>query len=265
MLLPVSTDIVDDKRVRFHRSGRGATLILLHGYPDNLQIWSAVAPLLSSSLDVIAFDWPGMGASEPWTGGATPFHMADRLLALMDHWRIERAAICGIDMGGQPALVAAARHPERISHAIVTGSLLQWDAPTSWDIRLLRRFRFNEFFLKRFPRFVFRRALSTFGATVDEDVREDFWECFRRRDVRDYIVRMCAGYEGTLPRLPAEYERITVPALAIWGTDDRHFPAVHAQRLAHAALRTIDGGHWLPLQKSEEFATIVSRFVRRSP
>ena len=61
------------------RLGSGRPVILLHGYPDNLQIWSEVAIRLADQFEVIAFDWPGMGNSDDWSGGTTPFHMADRL------------------------------------------------------------------------------------------------------------------------------------------------------------------------------------------
>jgi len=139
------------------------------------------------------------------------------------------------------------------------------DQPPGRRRSSITHFRFNELFLKRFPGIVFRRALSTFGAQIAREVREDFWEHFQRPAVREYIVRMCAGYEGTLPRLPAEYERITVPLLAIWGTDDRHFPVIHAERLPRAGVQMIAGGHWLPLEQSEQFAAAVDTFVRRSP
>jgi len=249
-MLPTRFDDVRGKRVRYFRGGEGPPIVFLHGYPDNLQIWSAVAPLLGG-FEIIAFDWPGMGRSEAWAGGATPFHMADRLLALLDHWRIARAALVGIDMGGQPAVVAAAQHPDRVSHLIVSGSLLQWDAPTSFDIAVLRKFRFNQFFLKHFPRQVFRRAVPA----IDEDVRRDFWEHFRRPEVRDFIVRMCAGYQGTLPKLPSE---VSVPTLCLWGSNDRHFPVIHASHLRGAKVQVIAGGeHWLPLQKPREFAEAV--------
>ena len=237
--------------MRFSREGEGPPIVLLHGYPDNLQIWSAVAPRLDG-FERIAFDWPGMGGSEAWAGGATPAHMASRLIALLDHWRIGRAAIAGIDMGGQPAVVAAAQHPDRISAIAVSGSLLQWNAPTSLDIRLLRKFRFNAFVLRHFPRVVFRRAIASSIDRLDADVRADFWEHFRRREVRNFIVRMCAGYEGTLPKLP---EALQVPAFCIWGENDRHFPPVHVRHLPGATVRIIEGGqHWLPLQKPREFA-----------
>ncbi len=97
------------KLVRVARMGSGPPVICLHGYPDNLQIWSRLAPVLAASHEVIAFDWPGMGYSESWPGGATPEHMAERLLSLMEDWKLDRAHLLGIDMGGQPALVFAAR------------------------------------------------------------------------------------------------------------------------------------------------------------
>ena len=53
------------------------TVILLHGVPENLQAWYAVAPLLAENYHVLALDWPGFGGSDPLggTGGLhfTPF------------------------------------------------------------------------------------------------------------------------------------------------------------------------------------------------
>ena len=271
MLLPTRFDQVGGRAVRFARIGQGPPIVMLHGYPDNLQLWSEVAPLLAARFDVIAVDWPGMGMSEAWAGGASPFDMAARLIALFDHWKIARAALVGADMGGQPALVAAARHPDRISHVVVTGSLLQWDAATSWEIKLLRTFRFNQFVLKTLPRLVFERALRTFlpnGHAIDAHVRDDFWQAFRRPDVRAFIVRMCAGYQGTLQRVAHEYAGIAAPTLALWGARDAHFPPVHALRLKDqvrdAEVQIVeDGEHWLPLQAQHVFAERVAAFLTR--
>ena len=67
-------------------------------------------------------------------------------------------------------------------------------------------------------------------------------------------------YQGTLPKLPEEYARITVPALCLWGANDHHFPPAHA--LPRAKLQLIDGGqHWLPLQMPREFAAAIRGFV----
>ena len=94
MLLATTYETAPNGRVlRVARLGAGAPLVLLHGYPDNLQIWCELAPRLADRFAVIAPDWPGMGYSEAWPGGATPTHQADRLLALLDAWGIDRAGV----------------------------------------------------------------------------------------------------------------------------------------------------------------------------
>src|SRR5262249_7073814 len=151
---------VSGRPVRVARLGDPAAppVVFLHGYPDNLQIWCELLPRLADRFRVVAFDWPGLGYSAGWPGGATPSHLADRLLALLDAWGVARASLVGLDMGGQPALAFAARHPDRVDRLVVMNSLVQHDAPTSWEIRVLRRFGWNRVILRRLPWCVFRRA-----------------------------------------------------------------------------------------------------------
>src|SRR6184192_512583 len=144
--------LANGRKLRVARLGSGPPLILLHGYPDNLQIWCELAPRLATRFEVIAFDWPGMGFSEGWPGGATPSHMAHRLASLLDAWRIERAILVGMDMGGQPALVFAAQNPDRVESLVVLNSLVMWDEKTSWEIDILRRYGWNRFLIRRLPR-----------------------------------------------------------------------------------------------------------------
>src|SRR6516162_8436938 len=107
MLATTLETLPNGKRLRIARLGSGPPLLFLHGYPDNLQIWCELAPRMADRFQVIAFDWPGMGFSEEWLGGATPMHMVDRLLILLDAWGIGKANVAGLDMGGQPALTFA--------------------------------------------------------------------------------------------------------------------------------------------------------------
>jgi pimeloyl-ACP methyl ester carboxylesterase len=186
-------------RLRIARLGQGPPLVLLHGYPENLQIWSRLAPLLADRFDVVAFDWPGMGYSDEWPGGggATPQLMARRLGSILDELRIEKPLIVAMDMGAQPALAFAAACPQRIKRLVVMNSLVFGDEKTSWEIGLLRKYGFNRFALRHFPQVVFRRAESTFlppGARLDRALRQDFWAAFKRKPVLRFINRMCAGY-----------------------------------------------------------------------
>jgi pimeloyl-ACP methyl ester carboxylesterase len=241
---------------------------MLHGYPDNLQIWCELAPRLARYFEVIAFDWPGMGYSEACPGGATPQHMADRLLALLDSWRIAEATIIGMDMGGQPALVFAAQHPHRVHSLVVMNSLVLWDEKTSWEIDILRRYGWNRFLIRRLPWLVFERALATFlptGTQLPSELRRDFWLSFKTPAVRAFVARMCAGYQGTLPRLPELYAHVTRPTLILWAECDRHFPPAHAARLHDlipgSRCDIVTGAqHWMVWNHAEEIAQRIVSF-----
>src|SRR5439155_218680 len=85
---------------------------------------------------------------------------------------------------------------------------------------------------------------------------------------RDHIARMCGGYQGSLPRLPALYPGIRCPALVLWGARDKHFPLAHAARL-HAAIggsefEVLPGGaHWMAWHAADEVALRILRLEAR--
>ena len=256
-------------QIRVSRIGHGSTLVLLHGYPENLQVWNRLAPLLARHYEVVAFDWPGMGYSDEWPGGAAPLPMARRLRSILKALRIERPILVGMDMGGQPALTYAATFPEELDRLVVMNSLVFGDAPTSWEIQLLRKYRLNRLVLRYLPGVIFRRAESTFlplGARLDRTTRHDFWTAFRKPRVRRFISKMCAGYQGTLPTLPSLYQHVTCPTLVVWGECDKHFPVAQATRLhdsiAVSQLKVLkQGTHWMALWQADELANAMLKWL----
>jgi pimeloyl-ACP methyl ester carboxylesterase len=224
---------------------------------------------LADRFEVIAFDWPGMGYSDEWPGGATPVHLANRLLALVNYWGFETITLVGMDMGGQPALAFAAKYPDRVQHLVVMNSLVFGDEATSWEIRILRQFGWNRLILRRLPQIVFRRAEQTFlphDIRLSDRLRTDFWGAFRDQEVRTFISKMCAGYQGTLLSLPQLYPTIKCPTLVMWGEHDKHFPPVHAQRLQAAIpgskLQIVPrAGHWMAWTMAEALAVQILAFV----
>ena len=269
-MLPTGVQKLSSGRLlRIARVGSGPPLVLLHGYPDNLQIWSELAMRLADQFEVIAFDWPGMGYSEPWSGGTTPFHMAERLYKILDELGIERASLVGMDMGGQPALVFAANYPERIDRLVVMNSLVLWDEDTSWEIQVLRKYGWNRFILRKFPHSVFWRAERSFlprGRKLPSELRADMWKSFSENEVRFFIARLCAGYQGTLMQLPDAYQKITCPTLVLWGEQDQHFPPNHATRLSAlipgSSLKIIpEAKHWMAWYLPDTVAQSIRTFL----
>lgn len=256
-------------RVRVARAGQGPPLVFLHGYPDNLQIWSGLVRCLVHEYETIAFDWPGMGYSDRWEGGATPFDMADRLQMLLEYWELDRITLVSADMGSQAALAFAIRYPDRARQLVVMNCLAFPDEQTSWEIQVLRKARLNRIALGMLPAFVFDRVVRSSLLRNEHlalDVRSDLWSAFRRGEVRDFIIQMCAGYEKILPMLSAHYGRIECPTLILWGEGDKHFGLDQARRLGRsipeAELQIIPGGqHWMAWSHPREIAARIRAFA----
>lgn len=101
----------------YEESGSGRPLILIHGFPLSSAIWREQTASLSDRFRVIAPDLRGFGKSTP---PDLPYSMdlyADDTIMLMDHLGIDKAAVCGMSMGGYVLLNLLERYPHRIDAA----------------------------------------------------------------------------------------------------------------------------------------------------
>ncbi len=57
--------IVDDLAVNYRLSGKGKTVVLLHGWADNLHTFDDLSKRLSDNYQVLAVDLPGFGGTQP--------------------------------------------------------------------------------------------------------------------------------------------------------------------------------------------------------
>jgi pimeloyl-ACP methyl ester carboxylesterase/uncharacterized protein (DUF362 family) len=244
-----------------HASGRidkARPLVCLHGYPDTLQVWSALLPRLDR--ECFAFDWPGLGFSSPVEGAAHPYALADHLEAVLDALDLREVDLLAGDMGAPPALVFAARHPERVGKVTITSSLLFADAPTSIEIAIMRRRDLAGTAFDLAPSLVYARCKrSMLDGALPRAIDVDFATAFTRPHVRERLGRMCADYERTLPRLPQTYWKVRCPVQLLWAERDHHFGAEHAERLAAivptARVAVIaKARHWMMIERAAELA-----------
>ncbi|MEZ5643239.1 MAG: alpha/beta hydrolase [Burkholderiaceae bacterium] len=106
--------------VVFHESGppAGTPVLLMHGFPYDVQAYADVAPLLvARGLRVIVPFLRGYGGTR-FVDAATPRSgeqaaLGADLLALLDALRIDKALLAGYDWGGRAACIVAALWPER--------------------------------------------------------------------------------------------------------------------------------------------------------
>lgn len=100
--------------------GRGAALILLHGFPQNGMCWSRVAPVFARDFRVIIPDLRGYGLSDapPDDPGHTAYskrEMARDIVAVMDALGLPHAMILGHDRGARVTYRLALDQPGRVT------------------------------------------------------------------------------------------------------------------------------------------------------
>ena len=113
--------------------GDGAPGVLLHGSVQDSRLWDGVFAELARRRTAIRYDARGLGRSTPPTA---PFRHEDDLLAVLDHFCIDRAALVGLSMGGEVALDFTLEHPERVrSLTLVAASASghEWPATPELD------------------------------------------------------------------------------------------------------------------------------------
>jgi haloalkane dehalogenase len=105
--------------VREH-PGEEPTIILMHGFPDNLHLYDRLIPYLSPPRRVIAFDFLGWGASDKPSGYPyTASNQVGDLDAVITQLRLQQVTLVAHDASGPPAIDWALAHSERVAALVL--------------------------------------------------------------------------------------------------------------------------------------------------
>ena len=115
---------IDGAVLHYTTAGRGAPLILLHGYAETSRMWRPIIPALAERFTVIAPDLPGIGDSGIPDGGLDMKSAATRIHALARSLGIERARVVGHDIGLMVAYAYAAEFPAEVEKLVVMDAFL---------------------------------------------------------------------------------------------------------------------------------------------
>lgn len=106
------------KRLSYRKEGTGFPLVLIHGFPEDGDIWKNQLLVLQGKFTIIIPDLPGSGASERLDKTddkeITMADYADCMFALLQYENINECAVIGHSMGGYIALALVERHPNII-------------------------------------------------------------------------------------------------------------------------------------------------------
>jgi pimeloyl-ACP methyl ester carboxylesterase len=106
---------VNGTSIHYVRGGRGPTVVLLHGFPEDWYSWRRIMPRLARQFTVIAVDLRGVGGSAPSRDGYAAVDLARDVQQLLETLELGPAHVVGHDVGGCVAYAFAREFPDHTS------------------------------------------------------------------------------------------------------------------------------------------------------
>lgn len=103
------------EKVYFSDTGKGRTVVLLHGFLGSHKIWESTIKDLSKTYRVIALDLPGHGQTACFGYAHSMELMANCVKAVLDKLKIKKTVLIGHSMGGYVALAFADLFPDHLN------------------------------------------------------------------------------------------------------------------------------------------------------
>ena len=251
-----------DVRLHWREDGAGPPLLLLNSVGCDLTIWDGVVAHLKG-FRVLRMDMRGHGPSDSPPGDYTLDQIASDAVAVLDAAGADKAAVCGLSLGGMTAMTLGLNAPSRVSALVLACTSARMDRQI-WDARIA--------------------AVRGGGmaAVVDPVMTRFFSEEFRRDHAHEvdavrarFLGLDPAGYAGCCAAirdmdLLDKIARIAAPTLIIAGSKDAATPfeghgSEIRKQIAHAAVNMMPAAHIAPVERPDLFAALVTDFLSGVP
>jgi pimeloyl-ACP methyl ester carboxylesterase len=270
----VSRHLVDvhGRKVDVIETGKGDPLVYLHGFADVHGVAADFQPFhlqLGEAARMVAPAHPGCAGSDELAEGCGIDDVVFHYLEVLDALGLRRFDLIGHCAGGWIAAELAVRHPERIARLVLIGAcglfvpgepigdvFMHAQPERGTDYQTLRTLLFSD-------------AAAPSALRFFPDGRGDIDEEMRR-----YQMLRFGSFVGFKPpyfynrALRGRLHRATMPALVLWGDDDRMVPRAHGEAYVAGlpearALELVPGaGHAVPLQQPQATADMILRFLQ---
>jgi epoxide hydrolase 4 len=273
-------------------AGQGPPLLMLHGFPDNGDLWRPLLSTLAPAHRVWMPDLRGYRHSDkpPQVRDYALDVLVADVLALIDAMTgstQDRVALAGHDWGGMLAWAVAALHPQRVSHLVVFNAphpcrfaqLLQSDPAQREASAYVPRLASPgaEAVLAADGHARLRGLVA--GAVTDSPSgglsAQELDALARGWAMPGALSAMLRWYRAldmhhphSVPLLAPASGHIQAPTLLLWGEREGSFVPANLHGLGHwvprlTLHRFANAGHWLPREQPEAAAWAMAGFLRR--
>ena len=249
---------VKGHRIHYYSGGEGPPLVIVHGIATRAADGALIYRDLMRTRRVYALDLLGYGDSDkPSDSDYSVVTQAEIVRGFMDAVNVREADVMGVSMGGWIALKVVSEHPERVRRLVLVSS-----AGLAFPTTLTE----TTFSPETLDELRVSFALQTDNAAkIPTFVQRDF---LRRSSSKAFIVRRSMASMLTLrDALDGKLQRVTMPVLLVWGTNDRIVPFSLAARMQkempQAQIVALQGcGHLAIVECRDRALPAIAKFLR---
>jgi haloacetate dehalogenase len=266
------------------KGGRGAPVLLLHGYPQTHVMWHKIAPRLAEDFSLVIPDLRGYGDSSKPPDGENHFGYSKRATAqdqvdVMTQLGFKQFAVVGHDRGGRVAHRLALDHAARVTKLAVLDIVPTYTlyhnvnkefatAYYHWFF-LIQAAPFPETLIGNDPEFYLNSLLGRLKPkAITPEAFAEYLRCFGDPTT---VHATCEDYRAAasidLVHDEADMDRkVACPVLALWaekGVMHRMYDVVAAwrERAVTVSGKPLPSGHFLPEEAPEETLAELRAFL----
>jgi len=264
----------DGTRLRYLKTGKGPTLVLLHTLRTQLDCFQRLIPKLKDHFTVYALDLPGLGWSDIRAGASYEEPaVREAIVEFVEALDLDDVTLAGESIGATLSLTASTQLGRRIRQVV---ALNTYDYPEGVE----RANLLASVLVKAMRIPVFGRVVSSMGnATLlggimrggfydGKQLPKEFVQEQVRSGGRRGYAAVETGYFRALPSYIAArnlYSRVKVPVTLVYGDHDWSKPeerAATARLLPGSRVITLSrSGHFGSLEHPDEIASILIKLA----
>lgn len=212
---------IGELEMYYEITGEGTPLLCLPAFPFDHRMWRAQRPLDDIAQRILP-DYRGTGASSLTPGPYTMDLLADDMLALLDHLRIDRVVVMGVSMGVYTAFALYAKAPERFRGFIIADTRAEADSAET----AARRMRTVEGLRAEGTAFLRERVNDLFAATTRREHPElvEEMQAVALSQHPEGLAQITIGM-ALRPDRTDMLTQILTPTLVLCGEEDTVSPA----------------------------------------
>lgn len=256
---------IDSTNLVYSESGKGETLVLVHGFGGDKDNWTRMTPFLNAKFRIISPDLPGFGDSDRNTSlNYSVSEQVKRLHLFIEKLGIKKFHIAGNSMGGAISAAYASKYPDEILSLILINSA-GVVSPIKSELTINLENGFNPLLVNdikdydRLLNFIFVKK-----PYIPDIIKGYFAEkAVKNRSFNEKIFQDLRAEKNIVEE---SLSKIKSPTLIIWGDTDRviHVSSVDVFKKYIPNSKSVimkDCGHSPQIERPEEVASHILGFL----